>query len=183
MQPPWSTAQSTITERGFIVRTIASLTTWGARPPGTSTAPIDEVGVGDRAGDRSPVAGEGHDPALVDLVDPPEPVEVLVEQQHLGLHALRDPRCVPPDVARAEHDDPRRADAGCAPEQHPAAAVLALEEVRPDLRRHPARDLAHRREEREAARSRAAPSRTRSRSRGARGARRPPPGTRRGGGT
>ena len=40
MQPPWSTATSTITDRAFIARTICSLTTTGARPPGTSTAPM-----------------------------------------------------------------------------------------------------------------------------------------------
>ena len=60
------------------------------------------------------VAGQRHDAALVDLVDPAEAIEVLVEQQHLGLHALRDPRRVPPDVAGAEHHDARRPHAGCA---------------------------------------------------------------------
>ena len=42
--------------------------------------------------------------------------------------------------------------AGCAAEQHAAPAVRALEEVRADLRRHAARDLAHRREQRQRAR-------------------------------
>ncbi len=40
MQPPWSTATSTITAPGCIERTMSSLTTTGARPPATSTAPI-----------------------------------------------------------------------------------------------------------------------------------------------
>ena len=38
-----------------------------------------------------------------------------------------------PDVAGAEHDDPRRPHAGGAAEQHAAAAVVALEEVGADL--------------------------------------------------
>ena len=38
--PPWSTATSTITALGFIAATRSSLTTTGARPPATSTAPI-----------------------------------------------------------------------------------------------------------------------------------------------
>ena len=58
----------------------------------------------------------------------------LSSRMHLGLHALRDPRRVPADVAGAEHDDARRAHAGHAAEQHAAPAVLALEEVRADLR-------------------------------------------------
>ena len=39
-EPPWSIAQSTMTAPGRIERTIASVTTTGARPPGTSTAPM-----------------------------------------------------------------------------------------------------------------------------------------------
>ena len=114
--------------------TISSVTTTGARPPGTSTAPITRSASATARVDRAPVARERHDAALVDLVDPAQPVEVLVEQDDLGLHALRDPRRVPADVAGAEHDDARRAHAGGAAEQHAAAAVLALEEVRADLR-------------------------------------------------
>ena len=122
-----------------------------------------EIGVGDRAFDREAVAGERHDPSSMDLVDPAQAVEVLVEQEHLGLHALRDPRRVPPDVAGAEHHDPRRTHPRRTAEQHPAAAVLTLEEVRADLRRHAPGDLAHRREQRQRARCRPAPSRRRRR--------------------
>ena len=57
-----------------------------------------------------------------------------------------------PDVAGAEHHDTRGPHAGRAAEQHAAPAVLALEEVRADLRCHPAGDLAHRREQGQRAR-------------------------------
>ena len=63
----------------------------------------------------------------------------------------RDPRRVPADVAGAEHHDARGPHARRAAEQHAAAAVLALEEVRTDLRRHPPGHLAHGREERQRA--------------------------------
>jgi hypothetical protein len=68
-------------------------------------------------------------------------------QQDFGLHALRDPCCIPADVARAEHDHAGGSHTGRAAEQHAAAALPPLEEVRADLRRHAARHLAHRREQ------------------------------------
>ena len=142
----------------------------------------DEVGLGDRPLDRAPVGGQRHDAALVDLVDPAEPVDVLVEQEHLGLHARRDPRRVPPDVARADHDHPAGPDAGRAAEQHAPAAVLALEVVRADLGGHAPGHLAHRGEQRQRAVRRAAPSRRRRRWCRRRAARRRPPGRRRGAG-
>ena len=161
MQPPWSTATSTITAPGFIVAHHVVGHDHRRAPARDEHRADDEVGVGDRTRDRAAVARQRHDPALVDLVDPAQPVEVLVEQQHLGLHALRDPRRVPADVAGAEHDDAAGPHAGRAAEQHAAPAVLALEEVRADLGRHAARDLAHRREQRQRARCESAPSRTR----------------------
>src|SRR5581483_11484172 len=93
--------------------------------------------------DGAAVAGQRHDPSLVDLVDPAKPFEVLVEQEHLGFHALRDPRRVPTDVAGTEHDDARGTHAACASEEHAAAAVLRFEEVRTDLWCHPPGNLAH----------------------------------------
>ena len=143
----------------------------------------DEVGVGHAALDGAPVGRQRHDPPAVDLVDPAQPVEVLVDQHDLGLHAGGDPRRVPPDVAGAEHDDLGRPHAGRAAHQHAAPAVVALEEVGALLRRQPAGDLAHRRQQRQRARSRAAPSRRRARSCRRRRAPWRPPGRRRGGGT
>ena len=101
--------------------------------------------------DRAAVRRQRHDPALVDLVDPAQPVEVLVDQHDLGLHAGRDPRRVPPDVAGAEHDDAGRPHARRAAHQHAASAVVTLEEVGAHLRRQPSGDLAHRRQQRQRA--------------------------------
>ena len=109
----------------------------------------DEIGVAHGAGDRCAVARERLDAALVDLVDPAEPVDVLVEQEHLGFHALRDPRGVPTDVARAQHHDTRGPHARCAAEEHAAPTLATLEEVGTDLRGHAPGDLAHRREQRQ----------------------------------
>ena len=77
-----------------------------------------EVGVGDGPLDRAAVRGEGHDAALVDLVDPAEPVEVLVEQHDLGLHALRrsTPRSSPTLPAPSTTTRP-----GARPARRPAA--------------------------------------------------------------
>ena len=110
-----------------------------------------QVGLDHRALDRATVRCQGHDAPAVDLVDPAQPVEVLVDQHDLGLHAGRDPRRVPADVAGAEHHDLGGTDAGCAAHEHAAAAVVALEVVGADLRREPAGDLAHRGEQREGA--------------------------------
>ena len=151
MHPPWSTATSTITAPG-LHRPHHVLGHHDRGAAGRHEDRADhEVGVGHGTRDRAAVRRQRHDAALVDLVDPPEPVDVLVEQEHLGLHALRDPRAVPPDVARAEHHDPRRPDAGDPAEQHAPAAELALEEPGADLGGHPARDLAHRGEQGERA--------------------------------
>ena len=90
------------------------------------------------------------DPSEVSVFrHPAEAIQVLVEQLHLGFHTARDPRGVPPDVSRAEHDDARGPHAGCAAEQDAPSAPIALEEVGADLRRHAPRDFAHRREQRQ----------------------------------
>ena len=116
--------------------------------PGHEHGTDHQVGVGDGAGHRRAVARQRHDPALVDLVDPAQTIEVPVEEQDLRLHALRDPRRVPADVARAEHDDARGTHAGRTAHQDPATSRAALEEVRTNLWCHASGDLAHRREQR-----------------------------------
>ena len=182
MQPPWSTATSTMTARGFIA-SHHLLADDDRRPPAGDEHGADhEVGVGDAALDRPPVRRQRHDPAAVDLVDPAQPVEVLVDQHDLGLHAGGDPRRVPADVAGAEHDDLRRPHAraprpsarrgrpcGAPGSGRPAAAPAAR---RP---RSSGRAAAARRR-------RAAPSRRRAPSCGRRRAPWRPRGRRRGGG-
>ena len=181
MQPPWSTATSTMTAPGFIARDHL-LGDHHRRPAAGDEHRADhEVGVGDGALDRAAVRRQRHDAAAVDLVDPAQAVEVLVDEHDLGLHAGGDPRRVPADVAGAEHHDLRRAHARRAAQQHAAPAVVALEEVGADLGGQPAGDLAHRRQQRQGAvgqlhglvgdrracRRRAAPWRPRGRRRGA----------------
>ena len=83
----------------------------------------------------------------MDLVDPPQAVEVLVEQHHLGLHAGRDPGCVPADVAGTEHDDFRGTHAGRSAHQDAAPSVVPFQVVGARLRRQASGDLAHRGQE------------------------------------
>ncbi len=89
--------------------------------------------------------------ALVDPVDLAQPADVLVEQQHLGLHAERDGGGVQAGDAGPEHDDLAGVDARDPAEQDAATAVGALEEVRAGLRRHPPGHLRHRGEQRQRA--------------------------------
>ena len=107
----------------------------------------DEVGLGHHPCHRGAGARDRLDAAPVDLVDPAQLVEVAVEHQHLGLHALRDPRRAPPHRPRAEDDHPGRPDTRRAAEQDSASALASLEEVRAELRCHAPGDLAHRHEQ------------------------------------
>ena len=152
-------------------------------PTGNEYRADEQVGIGDRPFDCALVGRERQDPALVDLVDPAQPVDVLVEQHDLGFHARGDPRRVPSDVPGAEHHHPSRSHPRCAPEQDAPTAARLLQVMGARLGGHAAGDLAHRGEERQrairglhglvgncgAARSQAVPS--------------PPRGTRRDGGT
>ena len=134
---------------GFMLRTICSLTITGARPPAHQHRADHEIGIGDAALDRSAVGGQRHDPPFVDLVDPAQAVEVLVDEHDLGLHASGDPGRVPPDVSGAQHHDFGRSHAGRASHQHSAATVVPFEEVGALLRRQPAGHLAHRGQQRQ----------------------------------
>ena len=69
----------------------------------------------------------------MDVVDVAEPLDVLIEQHDLRLHALRDPCGVHPGHAGTDHAHPRRVDARHAGEQDPAAACGALQEMRRDV--------------------------------------------------
>ena len=96
------------------------------------------------------VRRERDDAPPVDLIDEAQPIEVLVQEHHLGLHAGGDPCGVPTDVAGSEDDDARVA-LPARLRAAPPAPVVALEVVRADLGRDPSRHLAHRGEQRQRA--------------------------------
>ena len=85
------------------------------------------------------------------LVDGVEPVDIDVEHGHLRLEPDRHARGVDAGDAAAEHDDLGRRHAGHAAEQHAAPALLHLQAMRAGLDRHAAGDLAHGRQQRQAA--------------------------------
>ena len=95
--------------------------------------------------------GERRETSLVDGVEGGEPGEVAVDGNHLGVHADGDGSGVRPGDTGTDHDDPARPHPRDAAQQHAPATRGALEMLRPGDRRHPACDLAHRREERERA--------------------------------
>ena len=78
-------------------------------------------------------------------------VDRALEDRDVRAEAERDHRGVVADHAAADDDDAAGRDAGHAAEQEPAAAERLLEEVGAGLRREPAGDLAHRREQRQRA--------------------------------
>ena len=78
-------------------------------------------------------------------------VDVAVEDEHVGLHADRDEGGVHADHAAADHEHVGGRHARHAAEQDPAAAERLLEHERARLRGDLARDLAHRREQRQPA--------------------------------
>ena len=71
-------------------------------------------------------------------------VDVLVEDDDLGLHALSDPGCVRPRHPSADDDHLSRPDPRDSSQQHSPAPVLPLEQLGTRLRGHPAGDLTHR---------------------------------------
>ena len=86
---------------------------------------------------------------MQDLLEVAHPVDRALEDRHLRAEAERDHGGVVADDPAADHDDLARRDARDAAEQEPAAALRLLEVVRARLRGEPARDLAHRREQRQ----------------------------------
>ena len=148
MVPPWSIAQSMITAPGRIDASMSSLTSTGARPPGTRTAPIT------RSASRTARATAARLLASVWI----RPLWIWSTQRRrsmflssrstsasmpCAIHAAFQPTLPAPSTTT------RRPHAGRAAEQHAAPALPPLEEVRADLRRHAPGHLAHRREQRE----------------------------------
>jgi hypothetical protein len=77
-------------------------------------------------------------------IDGAEPVDVAVEQEHLGLHADRDGGGVQAGDAGADHDDLGRVDSGDSAHQDAAAARGLHHGRRADLRGEPPGHLGHR---------------------------------------
>ena len=109
----------------------------------------DEIGFRQQPRDRGTRARDGDDPAPVYLVDPSQLVDVPVEHQHFGFHALRDPRRAPTDRSGSQHHDPSGPDPGRATQQHAAPALAAFEEMGADLGSHASGHFTHRHQERE----------------------------------
>src|SRR5690606_4779781 len=118
---------------------------------GDEHRPDEQVGAREHLEDVAQVARHRLQGAAEDVVDVLEPRVVDVEQGDPGADAERDLGRVDAHGAAAEDHDLAGADAGYAPQQHAAAAVRPFEEVSPHLRRHAAGDLAHGREQRQAA--------------------------------
>jgi hypothetical protein len=107
MQPPWSTATSTMTLPGFMVASMSRVTSCGARAPGTSTAADHQVGLGDRFGDRARVARDRLQPSAEDVVEVDERCVADVQHPHARAEPDRHAGRVDADHAAAE-DRPRR---------------------------------------------------------------------------
>ena len=86
-----------------------------------------------------------------DLVERLETGEVPVEDRDVRPHPEEGPRGRLARDAGPDDDDLRGRDAGHAADQLPVPAGVVLQEVRRDLRGHPAADLAERLEDRERA--------------------------------
>ena len=108
-----------------------------------------EVGREHEVLDRERARHHRLDAPAPDLVDLAQPDDVAVDDDHLRLHARGDLGGVPAGDAAAQHDDLPRRDAARAAKQHAAPAGRTLERLRALLRREPAGDLRHRREQRQ----------------------------------
>ncbi len=124
----------------------------GSPGPGDEHCPDDEVRAGHELVDAVDGRAHGGDAAPVQLVEVAEPVDVEVEDRHVGAHARGDHRRMGAGAAGAEHGDPGRWYAGDTADEHPAPALGPLEMVGARLGGHAAGDLAHRGQQRERSR-------------------------------
>ena len=111
----------------------------------------DQVGPADAVEDVVPVAEQRRHVRRHHVVEVAQPVEVDVEDDDVRAEAGRDLGGVGADDAAAEDDDVGRQHARHAAEQDAAALERPLQVLRPFLDAHPAGDLAHRRQQRQAA--------------------------------
>src|SRR5690606_6128121 len=118
---------------------------------GDQYGPDEQVGARQHLHNVPEVARHRLHRAAEDVVEVLQARVVHVEQGHAGADPEGDLGGVDAHGAAAEDHDLAGVDPGHAAEEHAAAAVRALEVVRPDLRRHAPGDLAHGREQRERA--------------------------------
>ncbi len=119
--------------------------------PGHQDGPDDQVRVQARPLDLVGTGGHGLQVALVDPVGGPQPLDVAVQQQDLGLHPERQRRSVHARYPGAQHDHLGRVDPRHPAHEHPPATCLALQAVGSHLGGHPACHLAHRVQQRQGA--------------------------------
>ena len=123
----------------------------GGAAAGQQHGADQQVGPGHQPLDQGAAAHQGDHPTAAVRFQAPQPLGRAVQQEHLRIHGGGDPCGVPAHRASAQHHHPSRAHAGAAPHQDAAAAMGLLQQVRPHLGRQPAGDLAHRRQQRQAA--------------------------------
>ena len=126
----------------------------GRRGPGDEHRADHQFGFLDRLRDRRLGREGGLDGRPEMHVEFGQAIVVDVVDGDVGALAGGHLRGVDSGHAAAEDRDLGRGDSGNSAEQHPAAALLLLEIMRADLDRHPARDFAHRLEQRQRARAR-----------------------------
>ncbi len=103
-----------------------------------------QVGPAHGLGDGPHVRGQGYQPALEQVVQLAQAVQVPVDHGHPRPSPDGDPGGIGPDYTAPQDHHLSRGHARHPAQQHPAAPVFLLQVMRPDLDRHPAGHLAHR---------------------------------------
>ena len=130
---------------------ISRVTSFGARAPGISTAPITTSAANTSSSSASMRREAGVDAAAEDVVEFAKAGQRAVEDRDVGAEAGRHPCGMQADDAAADDRDPAGQHARHAAEQHAAAAVGLLQRGARRLDREATGDLGHRRQERQAA--------------------------------
>ncbi len=144
-------ATSTRTEPGFQSFSMALGDELRRRGAGDQHAADDEIGRGAFVFDRALRRIDGLELGAEAGDQFFHAVGALLEDGDISAHAERHRRRIGADHAAAEDDDLGRSNARNAAEQHAAAALGLLEAMGAGLDRHAACNLAHRRQQRQAA--------------------------------
>ena len=119
--------------------------------PGNQHSADHHVGLAHQLGHHPGVGMPVLEDASEHVVEILQPRKGAVQNGHVRAHARGDPGRVGSHHAAADHDDAGRTHAGHAAHQHAPPAIGLLESPRPHLRRQPARNLGHGRQQRQAA--------------------------------